>query len=178
MATKELASYVGSTLDEASARLREERYTGMFEAIVESGALSQDAQTALAAQLDPKALANIDDLAEMMSDLGDFIDLMDAKIKRAQATRAKFASILNGLKSGVQTQMDLWTLRKVNGREHYFLLKKNPPSLEVGDASKIPTEFFDYEPVLKKQAIKDAIADGREVPECKINDGKFHLEIR
>lgn len=170
--------FVTTSLDEASARLREERYAGMFEAIMDSGALSPEAQTALAVQLDPKALANIDDLAEMMHDMSDFIEIMDRKIKRAQETKAKFAKIFEGLKSGIQTQMDLWTLRKINGREHYFLLKGNPASLSVENEEAIPQEFFDFEPVLSKTRVKEAIAAGKEVPGCKINSNRFHLEVR
>jgi hypothetical protein len=72
-------------------------------------------------------------------------------------------------------------IKRVECPEFVIAVRDNPPAVEVFDADQIPAEFTYMPdppaPLISKNAIKDAIKAGREVPGARLTQGQ-RLEIK
>jgi hypothetical protein len=94
--------------------------------------------------------------------------LLRDKESQLAARRQKMEKFAAALKSSLHQQMLDWGVKKVEGSEYSFTVKKNPPRVEIVDEEAIPPEFIDYTPSVNKAAIKSAIEDGKQVPGAEL----------
>lgn len=73
-------------------------------------------------------------------------------------------------------------IQKLIGGLYQIVVRKNPPSLKVNDASQIPEKFMIHppppEPYPDKAAIKRAIKAGEEVGGCEMIENRYRLEVK
>jgi hypothetical protein len=93
--------------------------------------------------------------------------LLDKESQLA-ARRQKMEKFAVTLRSSLHQQMLDWGVKKVEGNEYWFKVKKNPPRVEIVDEEAIPPEFIGYTPTVNKAAIKSALEDGKQVPGAEL----------
>lgn len=108
------------------------------------------------------------------------IDAIKAEEKRLADRRKAIENRKEGIKQYIKSQMEFAGLDKIKSPTFTIALQNNPPALEISDENAIPAEFTVIIPERKepnKQAIKDALKAGSEVPGCRLTNGKS-LRIR
>ena len=68
-------------------------------------------------------------------------DFIAMEIKRLQALKKTYEVKNFGLKYMLETSMKWIQTKKIKSETFTFSIQKNPPSLVINDASKIPVEF-------------------------------------
>ena len=152
-------------------------FEGFFESILEQNALTPEQQTALG--------DTIKTSIEKRDQVGAFLARIDAEAEalkkeeaRLAARRKSFERIAEIFTDSLHAQMVEWGVTRAEGQKYAFVVKKNPPSVEIMDEALIPAEFIDYNPAISKQRIKDALSAGNEVPGAQLNKSKTRLEVK
>ncbi len=107
-----------------------------------------------------------------------------ASIKDAEAQMAARRKAMEnraaGLRRYLLAAMQEAGISKIECPQFALTVKTNPPAVEVFDALMVPAEFMKQPepppPAPDKTAIKKAITAGREVPGCRLMQGK-RLEV-
>lgn len=102
-----------------------------------------------------------------------------ASIKDAEAQMAARRRAMEnraaGLRRYLLTAMQEAGISKIECPQFCLTVKANPPAVDVFDQLMVPAEFMKQKPPppeLDKAAVKDAIKAGREVPGCRLMQGK------
>ena len=178
--TQELA-----TVAKLDMESREQAWTEFWDAVL---ALNEQQQlaTAIGMTFDPNApqsaaaLAKIDNVAGVLSMAEAEISYFEAQRRAVDAQIQKRKRACSAIMDALQLQMESWGVNKIGGRAHSFLLKKNPPSVEIVDDSLIPDEYRRWPDTIppNKTAIKEALQAGKEVPGAKLAAESKHLEVK
>ena len=152
-------------------------YEEFFDSIVEQNALTPEQQTALGDSI-KTSIEKRDNMGAFLARLEGEAELLKKEEKRLADRRRKFERIGEILTEGLHSQMVEWGVRKVEGQKFSFIVKKNPPSVEIEDESKIPAEYVEYAPRIKRAEIKEALSEGKEVEGAKLITNKTRLEIK
>jgi len=117
--------------------------------------------------------------------LGEFIVRMEAEAeairneeKRLAARRQGFEKIANCMRDSIHQQMLEWQIKKVEGKMFTFAVQKNPPSVEITNEADIPGDFIDYKPQVDKTKVKNALANGQDVPGARLITDRTRMVIR
>jgi Siphovirus Gp157 len=153
-----------------------EQFEEFFESILEQSQLTTEQQTALGEQL-RASIEKRDKLGNCLQWLKDQAELLRAKERQLAERRGRFEKLFHTLTSSLHQQMLDLGIRKVEGLEYSFTVKKNPPHVEIFDEEKIPPQFISYKPVIDKAAIKSALEEGKEVPGAKLVQAT-HIDVR
>lgn len=140
-----------------------EHFEEFFESIIEQSQFTPGQQLALGEQL-KGSVEKRDKLGNCLVWLEGQADLLREKEKQLADRRRRLERFSEALRSSVHQQMLDWGIKKVEGQEFSFTVKKNPPRVEILDQEKIPSEFISYTPTIDKAAIRGALEDGKEVP--------------
>ncbi len=162
-----------------------ELFEAFFQSIVEqlesSDGFNEEQTRELANYLqanNAQIVAKRDRLGEFLARLNGEAEAIRTEEKRLGARRANFEKIAECMKSSIHTQMLDSGVKKVEGKLFSFALQKNPPSVQIDDENVIPPEFLKWNPQIDKAAIKDALAEGKEVTGAHLVTDKTHLRIR
>ena len=153
-----------------------EHYEEFFESILEQSQLTPEQQLALGEQL-KTSVEKRDKLGNCLSWLEGQAELLRAKEKQLAERRGRFEKLLHARTSSLHQQMLDIGVRKVEGLEFSFTIKKNPPRVEVLNEAEIPPEFISYSPVVDRAAIKNALEEGKTVPGAKLTQST-RLDVR
>jgi hypothetical protein len=140
-----------------------EHFQEFFESIVEQAQFTPEQQLALGEQL-KASVEKRDKLGNCLAWLDGQADLLRGKEKQLAERRHRFEKFSAALRSALHQQLLDWGIRKVEGQEFTFAVRKNPPRVEITNEAAIPAEFVSYAPVINKAAIKDALEEGKEIP--------------
>jgi hypothetical protein len=152
-------------------------FEDFFDSILEQNALSPEQQTALGESI-KTSVEKRDNMGAFLARLEGEAEMLKKEEKRLADRRRKFERIGEILTEGLHLQMVEWGIRKVEGQKFSFTVKKNPASVEILDETLIPAEYLDYTPRVKRQEIKEALSEGKEVEGAKLIQNKTRLEIR
>ncbi len=148
-----------------------------FDSIIEQNALTAEQHATLGNYLKESI--------EKRDRLGAFLKRIEAEAKtirdeenRLAGRRREFEKIGEAMRESIRMQLDNWGVKKVEGQKFTFALHKSPPAVEILCESLIPAEFIDYKPIVRKNDVAKAIAEGREVPGAKVYPERTHLVIR
>lgn len=102
--------------------------------------------------------------------------------ERSLAARRQFMEKrADRIKAYLEQNMKKTGINKIESPWFNLAIKKNPAAVIIRDASVIPDEFMRFPPVPApepdKAAIKTALAAGKEVPGCSLEQGT-RLEIK
>ena len=153
-----------------------EQYEEFFESILEQSQLTPEQQLALGEQL-KSSVEKRDKLGNCLEWLKSQAELLHAKERQLAERRGRFEKLFHTLTSSLHQQMLDFGIRKVEGLEFSFTVKKNPSHVDIFDEEKIPAQFISYKPVVDKAAIKSALEEGKEVPGAKLVQAT-HLDVR
>ena len=163
-----MSSHITTALIE-SQKLTEKIETLLFET---GGELNEELEGLLQFSLDQQegVKAIVDQYALTL----DRIDSLGSHYsKQAMA----IARILEGLEAAktrielnVKSTMQTMGIDSLKGHELEFKIRNNPASVDILDESLIPPEFTDLVMTtkIKKNEIKDALKDGKEVPGARL----------
>lgn len=104
-------------------------------------------------------------------------EVLREKEVQLASRRQRFEKFAAALRSSLHQQMLDWGIRKVEGLEFSFTVKKNPARVEIVDEARIPAEFISYKSTIDRVAIKSALEAGKEVPGAKLVQST-HLDVR
>jgi hypothetical protein len=153
-----------------------ERLQAFFNSMIEQGQFTPDEQLALVEQLQA-GVEKRDELGNCVFWVEGQAAFLREKEKQLAERRRHFEKFAEMLRSSLhQAMLDLG-VRRVEGNEFVFAIKKNPPRVEIMNEEKIPPEFFDYRVTIDKEAIKNTIQDGKQVPGAELVSGT-RLDIR
>jgi hypothetical protein len=144
-----------------------EHFQEFFESVIEQAQFTPEQQLALGEQL-KSGVDKRDKLGNCLAWLDGQADLLRSKEKQLAERRHRFEKFSSALRSALHQQMLDWGIRKVEGHEFTFAVKKNPPRIEITDEAALPPEFISYSPVINKSAIKDAMEEGKEIPGAEL----------
>jgi len=144
-----------------------EHFEEFFESIVEQAQFTPEQQLALGEQL-KASVEKRDKLGNCLAWLDGQADLLRSKEKQLAERRHRFEKFSWALRSALHQQMLDWGVKKVEGQEFTFAVRKNPPRVEITDEAAIPTEFVSYTPVINKAAIKDALEEEKQIPGAQL----------
>jgi hypothetical protein len=153
-----------------------EQYQEFCESIREQWQLTPDQQLALGEQL-KASVEKRDKLGNCLDWLKNQAEVLHAKERQLAERRGRFEKLFHTLTSSLHQQMLDLGIRKVEGLEYSFTVKKNPPHVEILDGEKIPPQFISYKPVIDKAAIKSALEEDKQVPGAKLVQST-HLDVR
>jgi hypothetical protein len=144
-----------------------EHFEDFFNSIVEQAHFTPEQQLALGEQL-KASVEKRDKLGNCLVWLDGQADLLREKEQQLADRRRGFEKFAAALRSSLHQQMLDWGIRKVEGLEFAFTVKKNPPRVEILDEAKIPPEFISYKPTIDKAATKSNLDDGKQVPGAEL----------
>jgi hypothetical protein len=153
-----------------------EHFEEFFESILEQSQFSPEQQTALGEQL-KGSLESRDKLGNVLLWMDGQARLLREKETQLAKRRQCIEKVSAAFSSSLHQQMLDWGVKKVEGNEYSFTVKKNPPRVEIVDEEAIPPEFIDYTPSVNKTAIKSALEDGKQVPGAELVQST-RLDIR
>jgi hypothetical protein len=157
--------------------LANKEYEEFFDSIIEQNALTPEQQTALGETI-KTSVEKRDNMGAFLARLEGEAEILRKEEKRLADRRRKFERIQEILTEGLHLQMLDWGVKRVEGQKFSFAVKKNPPSVEIEDENKIPAEFLDYTPRVKKAEIKEALNEGKTVDGARLITDKTRLEIK
>ena len=101
-----------------------------------------------------------DNYAKVLRTIGGEITSIQAEIDRLAARKSAMENNVKKIKASLQEAMNATGKRKFSTDIFSFYIQKNPASVSVKDANKIPKKFFKKpEPVLDKMALKEFLAE-------------------
>jgi hypothetical protein len=153
-----------------------EHFEEFFESIIEQAQFTPEQQIALGQQLN-SSVEKRDKLGNCLVWLEGQADLLRGKEKQLADRRHRFEKFSAALRSSLHQQMLDLGIRKVEGNEFSFAVRKNPPKVEITDEAAIPPEFISYEPRIDRASVKIALEDGKEVPGATLTQST-RLDIR
>lgn len=153
-----------------------EHFQAFFESILEQAAFTPEQQAELGEQL-KSSIEKRDKLGNVLMWLEGQAEMLKAKEKQLADRRKNFEKFHAAVVSSLHQQMLDWGVRKVEGQEFSFTVKKNPPKVEIVNEEALPAEFVKYVLSVDKAAIKDALTDGKEVAGAQLVQST-RLEIK
>jgi Siphovirus Gp157 len=153
-----------------------EHFEQFFESIAEQAQFTPEQQLALGEQL-KTGVEKRDKLGNCLAWLEGQADLLRLKEKQLAERRRRFEKFGDAVRSSLHQQMLDWGIKRVEGQEFSFTVKKNPPRVEIVNEEAIPAEFISYTPAVNKSAIKSALEEGKEVPGAELVQST-RLDIR
>jgi hypothetical protein len=153
-----------------------EHFTDFFNSIVEQAQFSAEQEAALGEQL-KGSIEKRDKLGNVLMWLDGQAELLREKESQLAARRQRIEKFAAALRSSLHQQMLDWGIKKVEGQEFSFTIKKNPPKIRILNEEAIPPEFISYSAVIDKGAIKAALEDGKEVPGAELAQST-RLDVR
>lgn len=117
----------------------EEGIALLAEAAEEEG-MTPELEQALATYLQG-ALEKRDRVAEFIRHCGWMAELAKAEVKRLQARQKHFEATADRVSAMVLRVLDVFGVKKLEGRTHTLSKRKCPPSVRIDDEVRVPTEF-------------------------------------
>jgi len=151
-------------------------YEEFFQSIIEQNALTEDQQKALGESI-KTSVEKRDAMGAFLARLDGEAEVLKKEEKRLADRRRMFERIREIFEDSLHWQLEQWGVKRVEGQKFSFIVKKNPPSVEIEDEKLIPAEFIEYNPTISKARIKDALTEGKEVQGAKLIQ-KTRLEIK
>jgi len=151
-------------------------YQEFFESIIEQNALSEEQRAAIGDSI-KTSIEKRDAMGAFLARLEGEAEILKKEEKRLAERRRMFEKVKSIMEESLHWQLENWGVKRVEGQKFTFSIKKNPASVEIVDESTIPAEFIDYEAVISKARIKDALSEGKEVTGAKLTQ-KTRLEIK
>ena len=124
------------------------------------------------------AVEKRDRLADFIHRLESEAEFLRAKEKRLADMRHSIEGLIGMFTGSIKAQLENMGVKSVSGLESRFTVKRNPASLAIVNEKEIPAKFINYEPVVDKNAVKEALQAGEVVPGAELVTDRSHLEIR
>jgi Uncharacterized protein involved in chromosome partitioning len=140
-----------------------EKFCEGIEAQAQQEQLVPEQQLALAEQL-KAGIEQRDKLGNCLQWLDGQAEFLREKEKQLAARRRNFEKFSAAVKSSLEQALVDMGVKSVEGNEYRFSIRKNPPRVEIVDEALVPPEFVSYTPAINRAAIKDALAEGKDVP--------------
>jgi hypothetical protein len=101
------------------------------------------------------------------------------KVEIATLTKRKRATenAIEKMKFYMAEQMGIIGVEKMEAGIFKLALQNSPPSMEIADESKVPSEYVEMTPVINKAKIKAELMAGKLLKFAQLFQGK-HLRIR
>lgn len=112
------------------------------------------------------------------------IDFAKEEISRLQTRVSRFQGRIESLDAFVIAAMRNTGKRKLEGNSFTLSLRKNPDSVQIDDAAKVPAAFLEIIPAVAestrpdKRRIAAALRAEQAVPGCTLRPGEDRLEVR
>jgi hypothetical protein len=151
-------------------------FAEFFDSILEQNALSAEQQTALGESI-KTSIERRDQVGAFLARIDAEADALKKEEARLATRRRSFERIREIFEDSLHAQLANWGVTRVEGHKYSFIVKKNPPKVNITDENQIPSEFITYTPTISKASIKDALQEGKEVPGCELVQGT-RLEIK
>jgi hypothetical protein len=158
--------------------LADELFTEFFDSILEQSALTPEQQDKLAECLKDGAIEKRDRIANFLWRWEAEAQYVRTREQGLADYRHQIEKVIGCIKETIKVQFENWGVRKVEGRESRFTLKKNPPKVEVFDESALPGEYINYVPTPDKRKIADDLSAGKQIPGARYADPSQRLEIK
>jgi len=152
-------------------------YEEFFQSIIEQNALTDEQRSALGESI-KTSIEKRDAMGAFLARLDGEAEILKKEEKRLADRRRMFERIREIFEDSLHWQLEQWGVKRVEGQKFSFIVKKNPPSVEITDEKAIPAEFIDYSPSISKARIKDALSEGKEVSGAQLSTNKTRLEIK
>lgn len=111
----------------------------------------------------------VENTAKMIREIEGKSLVIADEIKRLQAKKQTLDNRTKGMKEYIQQSMEATGIQKVEGTLLNVTIQKNPVSVRVIDEETIPLSFFvEQKPKLDKQALKDELKNGLELPGAEL----------
>lgn len=148
-----------------------QQYTELLRAILD--AEEGDDTAALTARLDEIGegySVKAENYARLMIELDVRREATKAEADRLTKRAKRFETIIEAMKARMLNSMQALGAKAVDTTIGCWSIRKNPPSVEIIDAARIPKEYLiEQAPKISKTAILAAFkADGEIVPGCDI----------
>ena len=124
------------------------------------------------------AASKVENCSNWMQNLNSEITAFKKEENRLKKIRMAKENKLKWLKKYVQDFLEISGVTKFEIGIFTLSIKKNPPSLEIYDATLIPEQYLKpQDPVLDTQKIKELLQKGEEIPGATLKQTKG-LRIR
>lgn len=162
-------------IERTRKELTNELFTAVLDGVIEQVGLTLAQQQELAEFTDPskkmpEILVKRDDLVESIWRYEGEADLRRKVANAAEKEARMIEKVVEGVKSALKIQMgEMWMVKRIEGAIHRItLVSGSKMKVEIEDEKLIPTEYMKYTPSPDKEAIQAALAEGKEVPGCKL----------
>jgi hypothetical protein len=120
----------------------------------------------------------VENIVKFLKGIEGDIKSYKAEEQRLAKRRKYLENKFDGLKEYTQSVLELNGIDKVRAGTFNVRLQKNPPSVEVLDATKIPSQYKEPQPdkVLSKLILED-LKTGKEVEGVRLAEDKKHIRI-
>lgn len=153
-------------------------------AVINDEIISADGElsTELEARLDSVSLdfrAKSQSIAKWTLDIAGTEQAIDAEIARLQRRKKVAENLRTRLTAYIKACMEQADVQKIEWPTITLRIQRNPPSVEVTDADKVPAKYTRIKQIteIDKKAMLSALKDGEQVDGARLVDDKTHLRI-
>lgn len=153
-------------------------------AVINDEIISADGElsTELEARLDSVSLdlrAKSQSIAKWTLDIAVTEQAIDAEIARLQRRKKVAENLRSRLTAYIKACMEQADVQKIETPTITLRIQRNPPSVEVTDADKVPAKYTRIKQIteIDKKAMLSALKDGEQVDGARLVDDKTHLRI-
>lgn len=141
-----------------------------------------DLSTELEARLDSVSLdfrAKSQGIAKWTLDIAGTEQAIDEEIARLQRRKKVAENLRSRLTAYIKACMEQADVQKIEWPTITLRIQRNPPSVEVTDADKVPAKYTRIKQIteIDKKAMLSALKDGEQVDGARLVDDKTHLRI-
>lgn len=120
----------------------------------------------------------VENTVKFMKNIEGDIEAFKNEEKRLERKRKYLQNKFDGLKSYLQTTLEVSKIDKVNAGTFKVKLQTNPPSINIVDPKKVPDTYkIEQEPKIDSKALLKDVKNGLEVEGAVLVSDKKHLRI-
>lgn len=125
----------------------------------------QDTLDSIQADMDTK----VDNTVGLIRSVEADVEAIDKEVKRLQELKRSKVNFVDRLKGYLQDALEVQDIKKYRTSTNYIYKRKNAPSKDIVDETKIPSEYWlSQEPKLNAKQLVDDLKAGKDIPGAQL----------
>lgn len=125
----------------------------------------QDTLDSIQADMDTK----VDNTVGLIRSVEADVEAIDKEVKRLQELKRSKVNFVDRLKGYLQDALEVQDIKKYRTSTNYIYKRKNAPSKDIVDETKIPSEYWlSQAPKLNTKQLVDDLKAGKDIPGAQL----------
>ena len=125
----------------------------------------QDTLDSIQADMDTK----VDNTVGLIRSVEADVEVINKEVKRLQELKRSKVNFVDRLKGYLQDALEVQDIKKYRTSTNYIYKRKNAPSKDIVDETKIPSEYWlSQAPKLNTKQLVDDLKAGKDIPGAQL----------